>query len=196
MKPKFLAMLLSLAVSAVSVATLTTASASGGKAMSRTIHEFKVKTIDGKDVSLAEYKGKVVLVVNTASKCGFTPQYKGLEALYEKYRERGFEVLAFPANNFMGQEPGSDEQIAKFCELNYKTSFPLFSKISVKGKNIAPLYTYLTKKSGFPGDIGWNFTKFLVGPDGKVVARFDSRTDRLDSGVTDTLGGLLAAKKR
>jgi glutathione peroxidase len=185
-------MLFSLAAGAVTAAPAPVA---GGKAMSRTVHEFKVKTIDGKDQSLAVYKGKTLLVVNTASKCGFTGQYKGLEALYEKYREQGFEVLAFPANNFMGQEPGSNEEIAKFCELNYRTSFPLFSKISVKGRDIAPLYAYLTTAPGFAGDVGWNFTKFLVGPDGKVVARFESRTDPLDPKVTGQIEGLLAAKR-
>ena len=166
----------------------------GGAPMSHTIHDFKVRAIDGKDVALSQYKGKVLLVVNTASRCGFTPQYKSLEALYERYRGRGFEVLGFPANNFMGQEPGTDAEIAKFCSLNYDVSFPLFSKISVKGKDIAPLYAWLTKQSGHPGDIGWNFTKFLVGPDGRVIARFDSRTDPLSKDVTDALEAQLAAK--
>ena len=157
------------------------------------LYDIGVKTIDGKDTTLAAYKGKALLIVNTASECGFTPQYKGLEALYERYRERGFEVLAFPANNFMGQEPGSNEEIAKFCELNYDVSFPLFAKISVKGRDIDPLYAWLTKYSGFTGDLGWNFTKVLVGPDGRVVARFDSRTDPLDPKVTAKLEEVLAA---
>ena len=142
----------------------------------KTIYDFTVKTIDGKDVSLSDYKGRTLLIVNTASKCGFTPQYKGLETLYEKYKSRGFEILAFPANNFLGQEPGTDEKIKEFCLLNYKTQFPLFSKISVKGKDIAPLYQYLTTESGLNGDISWNFNKFLVSADGKVVARFGSKT--------------------
>ena len=185
-----------LALGAVSLAGTGFAATAKGKPVSRTLHEFKVRTIDGKSRSLAEYKGKALLVVNTASKCGFTPQYKGLEALYEKYRERGFEVLAFPANNFMGQEPGSDAEIAQFCELNYKTTFPLFSKISVKGKDIAPLYSWLTTESGCDGDIGWNFTKFLVGPDGKVVARFDSRTAPLDDKLVSKLEETLAARTR
>lgn len=185
-----------LALGAVALAGTGFAATAKGKPVSRTLHEFKVRTIDGKSRSLAEYKGKALLVVNTASKCGFTPQYKGLEALYEKYRERGFEVLAFPANNFMGQEPGSDAEIAQFCELNYKTTFPLFSKISVKGKDIAPLYSWLTTESGFDGDIGWNFTKFLVGPDGKVVARFDSRTAPLDDKLVSKLEETLAARTR
>jgi glutathione peroxidase len=159
------------------------------------IHQFTVKTIDGKTRSLADYRGKTLLVVNTASKCGNTPQYKGLEALYDKYRARGFEVLAFPANNFMGQEPGTDAQIAEFCQLNYQVSFPLFSKISVKGKDIAPLYAWLTKDSGFPGDIGWNFAKFLVGPDGKVIARFDPRTKPEDTKLVAALEAALPAAK-
>lgn len=159
------------------------------------IHQFTVKTIDGKARSLADYRGKTLLVVNTASKCGNTPQYKGLEALYDKYRARGFEVLAFPANNFMGQEPGTDAQIAEFCQLNYQVSFPLFSKISVNGKDIAPLYAWLTKDSGFPGDIGWNFAKFLVGPDGKVVARFDPRTQPEDPKLVAALEAALPAAK-
>jgi glutathione peroxidase len=184
----------SLALAAAALPLLSAvalASPAGGGKMTRSIYDFQVRTIDGQERSLAEYKGKAVLVVNTASKCGFTPQYKGLEALYEKYRSRGFEVLAFPANNFMGQEPGTNEEIQKFCELNYKTSFPLFAKISVKGRDIAPLYAYLTKESGFTGDIGWNFTKFLVGPDGRVVARFDTKTDPLDAKLVEKVEGVL-----
>jgi glutathione peroxidase len=177
------------------VLTVPSRAETGGKPVTRTVHDFTLKTIDGKDRPLSEYKGKVLLVVNTASKCGFTPQYEGLETLYERYRARGFEVLAFPANNFMGQEPGSNEEIAKFCSLNYAVSFPLFAKISVKGKDIAPLYAWLTKDSGYPGDIGWNFTKFLVGQDGKVTARFDSRTDPLDAKLVAKLESLLPATR-
>lgn len=179
----------------VAGAGLTTETLAKDKPVSKTgIHQFTVKTIDGKTRSLAEYKGKTLLVVNTASKCGNTPQYKGLEALYDKYRARGFEVLAFPANNFMGQEPGTDAEIAQFCELNYQVSFPLFSKISVKGKDMAPLYAYLTKDSAFPGDIGWNFAKFLVGPDGKVIARFDPRMKPEDPKLVAALEAALPAK--
>ncbi len=183
------------AVLATALAPHATLAATGAKPMPASIHDFTLTTIDGKPRPLAEYKGKVLLVVNTASKCGFTPQYKGLEALYDKYRARGFEVLGFPANNFMGQEPGSNAEIAQFCSLNYDVSFPLFAKISVKGKDIAPLYSWLTKDSGFPGDIGWNFTKFLVGPDGKVVARYDSRTDPLDPKLVAKLEATLPAAK-
>jgi glutathione peroxidase len=157
----------------------------------RTVYDFKMKSIDGKSTPLAKYKGKVLLIVNTASKCGYTPQYEGLESLYEKYRERGFEVLAFPANDFGQQEPGTDAQIAEFCSLNYQTTFPLFSKITVKGKGIHPLYAYLTKESPFPGEIKWNFNKFLVGPDGQVAARFDSKVEPLSADVTDAIDKLM-----
>ena len=164
----------------------------GGKRVTQDVYGFKVRTIDGVERSLADFRGKTLLIVNTASKCGNTPQYEGLETLYEKYRARGFEVLAFPANNFMGQEPGTNAEIKSFCTLNYKTTFPLFAKISVKGKDIAPLYRYLTTDSGFPGDIGWNFAKFLVGPDGQVVARFSPTTKPLAAEVTDRIESLLA----
>lgn len=148
-----------------------------GSTMSNTtLHSFKARAIDGTPRALADFKGKTVLVVNTASRCGFTPQYEGLESLYQKYRARGFEVLAFPANDFMGQEPGSNEEIQTFCTTRFKTTFPLFEKISVKGKQIDPLYRWLTQDSGFPGDIPWNFAKFLIGPDGRVVARFSPNT--------------------
>lgn len=142
------------------------------------VYDFKVKTIDGKETSLAQYKGKALLIVNTASQCGYTPQYAGLEALYEKYKGKGLVVLAFPSNDFGGQEPGSNAEIKTFCELKYKTTFPLFEKIDVKGDTAAPLYKYLT---GLPGKQGgpitWNFNKFLVAPDGTVVEHFDSKAD-------------------
>ena len=133
------------------------------------------------------------MVVNTASRCGFTPQYAGLEKLYERYKDRGFTILAFPANNFMNQEPGNDSTIKQFCELKYKTSFPLFSKISVKGPQIAPLYKYLTTSSGFNGDITWNFNKFLVDRQGRVIARFGSRTEPMDHGLEDNVKKALGA---
>ena len=142
------------------------------------IYDFEVKNIDGEEVKLEEYKGKVLLIVNVASKCGFTPQYEGLQALYDKYQPEGFAVLGFPANNFMGQEPGSDEEIKQFCTLTYGVTFPMFSKISVKGGDIAPLYAYLTDASTnpeFSGDISWNFNKFLIGRDGTILNRFDSK---------------------
>ena len=158
------------------------------------IYAFKVKTIDGEEKVLADYKGKALLIVNVASKCGFTPQYKSLQALYEKYHDQGFEVLGFPANNFMGQEPGSDAEIKEFCSLKFHTTFPMFSKISVKGKDIDPLYGYLTKESGFDGDIAWNFNKFLIGSDGKVVARYGSSTDPMADKLQEDLQPILPKK--
>jgi glutathione peroxidase len=140
--------------------------------------DFHVKDIEGKDVDLAKYKGKVFMIVNTASQCGLTPQYKDLEALYEKHKDKGFEILAFPANEFGGQEPGSNEEIKEFCSSKYKVSFPLFSKIVVKGKGIDPLYEYLTSKKTnpkFAGAIPWNFTMFLVDHRGDVIARYNSK---------------------
>jgi glutathione peroxidase len=142
------------------------------------IHDFVLEDIDGEDVKLETFKGKVLLIVNVASKCGFTPQYEGLQALYVKYQPEGFVVLGFPANNFMGQEPGSNKEIKQFCSLTYGVTFPMFSKISVKGDDIAPLYLYLTDSSTnkeYAGDITWNFNKFLIGRDGRILNRFDSR---------------------
>ncbi|MDX1570162.1 MAG: glutathione peroxidase [Xanthomonadales bacterium] len=147
--------------------------------MADSIHEFEVETISGEKQSLGEYEGKVLLIVNTASKCGFTPQYEGLEALHEKYKDQGFEVLGFPCNQFGAQEPGDNSEISEFCELNFGVTFPLFSKIDVNGDEAHPLYEYL--KSAVPGLLGsraikWNFTKFLVGRDGKPVERFSPQT--------------------
>lgn len=139
------------------------------------VHGFAMKTIDGTTRSLGAYKGKAVLVVNTASECGFTPQYAGLEKLYEKYKDRGFAIAAFPSNDFGAQEPGSDAEIKTFCERQYKTTFDLYSKIPVKGAAAHPFYKYLTSQPGATGEIEWNFTKFLVDADGRVVARFPSK---------------------
>ena len=161
----------------------TAAAPAGAPAMPKSVYDFRMAKIDSGTRSLSEYKGKVLLIVNTASRCGFTPQYKSLEALYGKYRGKGFEILAFPANNFLGQEPGSNAEIQSFCELKYRTTFPLFAKIDVKGENIAPLYDWLTHDSGFKGDIPWNFTKFLVARNGTVVGRFDPKVDPLDPTV-------------
>jgi glutathione peroxidase len=138
------------------------------------VYDFSVKTIDGKDVALSQYKGKALLIVNTASQCGYTPQYKSLEALYQEYKDKGFEILAFPSNDFGGQEPGSNEEIKKFCELKYKTTFPLFAKIAVKGDAAHPLYKYLTGLKENGGEVAWNFNKFLVTPEGNVVAHLSS----------------------
>lgn len=153
------------------------------QAQSRNVHSFTMTGIDGKQVNLADYKGKALLIVNTASQCGYTGQYAGLEKLYETYKDKGFEVLAFPANNFGGQEPGSNEDIKQFCNFKFKTTFWLFAKTSVKDKDINPLYQYLTEESPFKGAITWNFNKFLVGPDGEVVARFDKSVDPMSPEV-------------
>lgn len=139
------------------------------------VYSFTLNSIDGKPAPLADYKGKVVLLVNVASQCGYTPQYSALEAIYEKYKDQGFVILGFPANNFGAQEPGTNEEIKTFCTRKYSVTFPMYSKISVKGADQAPLYGYLTKETGagIAGDIKWNFTKFLVDRDGKVVQRFE-----------------------
>ena len=164
------------------------------------IYDITVKDIDGSDVSLASYKGKVLLIVNVASKCGLTPQYEGLEALYLKYKDQGLEILAFPCNQFLGQEPGTNEEIQSFCSLNYNVTFPLFDKVDVNGENESPLYTYLKEQAPFKGypegtedfaamldeihqktgtgfdqgdAIRWNFCKFLVSKDGKNIMRFE-----------------------
>jgi glutathione peroxidase len=165
----------------------------GGSVQAPSIYEFTVQTIDGGTRSLADYRGKTLLIVNTASRCGFTPQYESLEALYRRYKSRGFEILAFPANDFMGQEPGSNAEIRTFCTTRYHTSFPLFAKISVRGKEMAPLYHWLTKDSPFPGEIPWNFTKFVVAPDGRVAARFGPQTDPRSKEVVAALEKLLPA---
>ena len=156
------------------------------------IYDFTVKDIGGDPVPLDHYRGKVLLVVNTASECGFTPQYKGLEALYRKYRDRGFEVLGFPCNQFGGQEPGSEAQIAAFCTSKYDVTFPLFAKVDVNGDNASPLYRYL--KHAKPGLLGteaikWNFTKFLVDREGKVVARYapNDTPESIDADVAKAL---------
>ncbi|MBK7706299.1 MAG: glutathione peroxidase [Acidobacteria bacterium] len=140
------------------------------------VHDFTMKNIDGREIRLDEYKDKVVLIVNTASKCGLTPQYEGLQNLYDKYKDKGFFVLGFPANNFMRQDPGTEQEIKEFCTLKYKVTFPMFSKISVKGDNQHALYRYLTGQKDFGGDITWNFEKFLVDGNGRVIARFSPST--------------------
>ncbi|AAK23706.1 glutathione peroxidase [Caulobacter vibrioides] len=143
--------------------------------MAMSIYDYSAKTLDGQDVSLADYRGQVLLIVNTASKCGFTPQYEGLEALYKAHKDRGFTVLAFPCNQFGAQEPGNAEEIANFCSLTYDVSFPVMSKIDVNGADAHPLYKFLKKEQkGVLGTeaIKWNFTKFLIGKDGQVVDRF------------------------
>jgi len=149
-------------------------------AAEKTVHDFTLNSIEGQATPLASFKGKVVLLVNVASRCGFTPQYAGLEALYEKYKDRGFVIVGIPANNFGAQEPGSNQEIKTFCTSKYHVTFPMMAKVSVKGSDITPLYQFLTDRAANPktgGEIGWNFTKFLIGPDGKVIARFDSEVE-------------------
>src|SRR2546422_11111350 len=159
------------------------------------LHEIAVKDIDGKDTSLNAYKGKVLLVVNVASKCGLTPQYKTLEAIHEKYKDKGFTVLGFPCNQFAGQEPGTNEEIKQFCSTKYNVTFPLFDKIEVNGANRHALYIALAgKDSPFPGDIKWNFGKFLIGRDGKIIKRFEPRTTPDSPEVTAAIEAALAAK--
>ncbi len=143
------------------------------------VYDYSAKTLDGQDASLADYRGQVLLIVNTASKCGFTPQYEGLEGLYQAYKDKGFTVLAFPCNQFGAQEPGNAEEIANFCSLTYDVTFPVLAKIDVNGPQAHPLYAYLKhEQKGLLGTEGikWNFTKFLIGRDGKVVERFAPTT--------------------
>ena len=166
----------------------TVASALEKEGSMKTIYDFTMKDIEGKDVSLAEFKGKVVMIVNVASRCGFTPQYAGLQKLYETYGDRGFVILGFPANNFLGQEPGSEEEIMSFCSLNYGVTFPLGSKIEVNGPDRHQLYRLLAGEGAeFPGDITWNFEKFLLGKDGRVLARFSPRTPPEDPSIIQAI---------
>ena len=154
--------------------------------------ERTMKRLNGKDEDLSQYKGKVVMVVNTASKCGLTPQYKGLQAIYDQYHEKGFEILGFPANNFMGQEPGSNDEISEFCEINYGVTFPMFAKISVKGDDMDPLYREITTMpEPIGGDVLWNFQKYLLDRDGNVVQKIGPQTTPEDPEVTSAIEGLL-----
>jgi glutathione peroxidase len=164
-------------------------------AIAGSVHDFTVKDIQGKDCSLKSYQGKVLLIVNVASRCGFTPQYKNLEAVYEKYKDRGLVVLGFPCNQFGGQEPGTNEEIKEFCSSKYNVTFPLFDKIEVNGPNRNPLYVALAgKDSPFPGDIKWNFNKFLVGKDGQILKRYDSKVTPDSPEVTKDIEEALASK--
>lgn len=159
------------------------------------ILDIPLKDIDGKDTSLKAYQGKVLLVVNVASRCGLTKQYKELQALHEKYKDQGFSVVGFPCNDFGAQEPGTNEEIKTFCSTKYQVSFPLFDKLHVKGEEQHPLYTALTGKDGaFPGDVKWNFGKFLIGKDGKPLQRFEPRTTPDDAAVVAAIEKAIAAK--
>lgn len=164
--------------------------ATGGKSA----YDFDVVDVEGKPAKLATYKGKVALIVNTASKCGYTGQYKDLQALYAKYKDKGFVVLGFPSNDFGGQEPGSNKEIKTFCETNFNVKFPLFDKGPVKGPSKQPLYKFLTEEAGesYKGEIGWNFEKFLVDKDGHVVGRYKSGVKPMDSNLTKVLEASLA----
>ena len=164
-------------------------------AQQKSIYSFTMKSIDGASVSLESYKGKVVLLVNVASQCGYTPQYKGLEAVYEKYKDKGLVIVGIPANNFAQQEPGTNEEIKTFCSRKYNVSFPMMSKVSVKGDDQIALYHFLTDASTdpqFAGDIKWNFTKFLFGRNGQPVARFEPATTPDSPQVTSAIEAALA----
>lgn len=157
------------------------------------VYEFEPKNIDGKETPLNQFEGKVLLIVNTASECGFTPQYEGLQALYETYKDKDFVVLGFPANNFGGQEPGTNEEIKQFCKVNYDVTFPMFSKVSVKGDDMHPLFQYLTtaENPDFTGDINWNFEKFLIDRTGKLVHRYRSKVKPQSDEIKRAIESLL-----
>ncbi len=161
----------------------------------KSIYDIPLKDIDGKDTSLAAYKGKVLLIVNVASKCGLTPQYDALEALQKKYESKGFTIVAFPCNDFLHQEPGTAAEIKEFCSSTYHVTFPLFEKLHVKGAEQHPLYTALTGKgSPFPGDVQWNFGKFLISKDGKMLKRFEPKVTPDDKAVVSAVEAALAEK--
>jgi glutathione peroxidase len=158
------------------------------------LYSFTMKTIDGNEKNLSDYKGKVLMIVNVASKCGHTPQYKGLEALYEKYKDRGFMILGFPANNFLRQEPGTDSEIKQFCSTKYGVTFDMFSKISVKGNDQHPLYRYLTEQSPVPGAVTWNFQKYLVDRKGNIVEKFAPGTEPAEKEVIAEIEKLVSSQ--
>ncbi len=159
------------------------------------LYEIPLKDIDGKATSLKAYKGKVMLIVNVASQCGYTPQYQGLEAIQQKYQAKGFSVLGFPCNDFGSQEPGSPAEIKSFCSKNYQVTFPLFAKIHIVGKDKHPLYEVLSgKESPFPGDVSWNFGKFLIGKDGRIVKRFESDVEPESAELAGAIEAALAEK--
>jgi len=167
-------------------------------AAEKTVYDFTLNSIDGQAISLSTFKGKVVLLVNVASRCGYTPQYAALESLYEKYKDRGFVIVGIPANNFGAQEPGTNQEIKTFCTSKYHVTFPMMAKVSVKGSDITPLNQFLTDKTANPdtgGEIGWNFTKFLVDGNGKVVARFDSAVEPAAPQVSAAIEKALASRK-
>ena len=158
------------------------------------VYDYTLQSIDGQPTPLSSFKGKVVLLVNVASRCGYTPQYTGLEALYEKYKDQGFVIIGVPANNFMSQEPGTNAEIKTFCKSKYDVRFPMMAKVSVKGDDKTPLYQYLTSTADNPktgGDIKWNFTKFLIGRDGRIIARFEPAVTPADPTLTSAVNAAL-----
>jgi glutathione peroxidase len=161
----------------------------------KSIYDFTLNSIDGQPTPLAAYNGHVVMLVNVASRCGFTPQYTALESIYEKYKDRGFVIVGIPANNFGSQEPGSNQEIKTFCSSKYSVTFPMMAKVSVKGEDKTPLYQYLTTTPKTGGEIQWNFTKFLVGPDGQIVARFEPKVTPDSPEVTAAIEKALASAK-
>ena len=184
-----------LAIAATALMIVATGCTSAPKEVGvKNFYDIEAKDIDGNTVKMEKYKGKTLLIVNTASKCGFTGQYDGLQKLYDTYKDKGFVVLGFPSNDFMKQEPGSNEEIASFCKLNYGVTFPMFAKISVKGDEQHPLYAYLTSEESHPefgGKISWNFNKFLISQDGKVINRFGSRTKPNDKELLQAIEGTI-----
>jgi glutathione peroxidase len=182
---KFLAFLLSLAIVQMVSA----------ESKAPSLKEIALKDIDGKSTSLKAYDGKVILLVNVASQCGYTPQYKGLETIYRKYKDQGFVIVGVPSNDFGGQEPGTAEEIKKFCSSKYDVTFPLMEKVKTKGEGQHPLYAALTgKNAAFPGDIKWNFNKFLIGRDGRVIARYDSKVTPESTELTSSVEKALKDK--
>lgn len=164
----------------------------GNKSLNKNIYDLSVVTMDGENKSLSDYKGKVLLIVNVASKCGYTPQYEGLEAIYEKYRDKGFEILAFPCNDFGEQEPGTNDEIRTFCESKYNVTFSLFDKVKVLGNDKSPLYERLINNSEPSGDIGWNFEKFVISKDGDITARYKSKVKPDSDELTSVIESELA----
>jgi glutathione peroxidase len=195
----FFVVLLTIGIIAVYGMSFMTESATKTETTKQTIYKFSAENIDGVDTPLEKYKGDVVLIVNTASQCGYTPQYKGLQAIYDKYKDKGFVILGFPTNDFGGQEPGSNEEIKEFCTLKYKVSFPMFAKITVKGEETHPLYKFLINKETngeFGGEITWNFNKFLANDKGEIVARFSSKDEPESEAVTGAIEKYLAEKEK
>ncbi|MEW6196510.1 MAG: glutathione peroxidase [Bacteroidota bacterium] len=165
-----------------------------GTSMGNNIKDISVKDIEGKEIKLSNYKGKVLLIVNVASKCGYTPQYEGLQNIYKKYKDKGFEILAFPCNDFGGQEPGTNEEIKDFCSTNYNVTFKLFDKIKVIGKDKSALYELLINNTDDRGDVKWNFEKFLVDKEGNIVSRFRSKVKPEGEEITKAIEELLSSK--